>query len=145
MVEMLTVAVVMGTLVRMAVPNLHELLLRARAAEVMGDFDVVRVAAQNYHAEHLQWPDDAYTGQIPPGLEDFLPEGFSFFRMGYSIDWENWVLPSGLPQSPGTKKLLAISIVTDDRALGQALVDVLGGAMAYYVLSDSYTFVVERY
>jgi len=25
------------------------------------------------------------------------------------------------------------------------LVDVLGGAMAYYVLSDSYTFVVERY
>jgi hypothetical protein len=145
MVEMLTVAVVMGTLVRIAVPNFHEILLKARAAEVMGDFDVVRVAVLNYHADHLQWPTDAYTGQVPVGLEEYLPEGFRFFRMGYDLDWENWVLPNGLPRAPGTQALLGISIVTDDRELGQAMVDLLGGAMAHYTLGGSYTFVVERY
>ena len=36
MVEVLTVALVMGTLARMAVPNFHEVLLKARAAEVSG-------------------------------------------------------------------------------------------------------------
>lgn len=145
MVEMLTVAVVMGTLVRMAVPNFHEILLKARAAEVMGDFDVVRTAVLNYHADHLQWPPDAYTGQIPTGLEDYLPAGFSLFRAGYDLDWENWVLPNGLPQAPGAQSVLAISVVTKDRELGQAMVDLLGGAMAHYTLGESYTFVVERY
>ena len=145
MVEVLTVAVVMGTLVRIALPNFHEVLLKARAAEVLGDFDVVRVAVLNYHADRLRWPDDAYTGQIPAGLEPYLPEGFTFFRQGYDLDWENWVLPLGLPQAPGAQALLAISVVTDDRELGQAMVDLLGGAMAHYTLGESYTFVVERY
>ena len=38
MVEVLTVVVVMGTLVRMAVPSFHDVLLKARAAEVLGDY-----------------------------------------------------------------------------------------------------------
>ena len=145
MVEMLTVAVVMGTLVRIAIPNFHEILLRARAAEVFGDFEVVRVAVMSYHADHMQWPEDAYTGQTPKDLEPYLPDGFSFVQAGYSLDWENWVLPNGLPQAPGTQALLGISIVTEDRELGQAMVDLLGGAMAHYTLGQSYTFVVERY
>ena len=35
--EVLTVVVVMGTLVRMAVPSFHDVLLKARATEVLGD------------------------------------------------------------------------------------------------------------
>lgn len=145
LVEVLTVAVVMGTLVRIAIPNFHEIVLKARAAEVLGDFDVVRVAVENYHADHLQWPEDTYTGQIPDGLAEYLPEGFSFFGAGYSLDWENWVLPGGLPQAPNVQAILGISVVTGDRELGQAMVDLLGGAMAHYTLGESYTFVVERY
>lgn len=144
MVEVLTVAVVMGTLVRMAVPNFHEVLLKARAAEVMGDFEVVRVAVLNYNADHLTWPQDGYTGQIPPGLEEYLPENFDFTGPGYRLDWENWVLPNGLPKDPGSGVLLGISVVTEDRELGQAVLDLLGNSMAHYTLGDIYTFVVER-
>lgn len=144
MVEVMTVAVVMGTLVRMALPNFHEILLKARAAEVVGDFEIVRVAVLNYHADHLQWPADAYTGQIPPGLDEYLPNGYQFDQAGYRMDWENWVLPDGLPKHPDTGVLLGISIVTEDRELGQAVIDFLGGAMAHYTLGTKYTFVVER-
>lgn len=50
----LNVAVVMGTLVSIALPNFHEVLVKARAAEAYGDFETVRLAVLNYHAEHLQ-------------------------------------------------------------------------------------------
>lgn len=144
MVELLTVALLMSTLVRMALPNFHEVLMKARAAEVVGDFEVVRVAVLNYHADHLQWPKDGYTGQVPAGLEAYLPDGFRFDRAGYRLDWENWALPGGLPRDPGAGTLLGISVVTEDMALGQAVLDLLGGAMTAYALGDTYTFVVER-
>lgn len=144
MVEVLTVVVVMGTLVRMSVPSFHEVLVRARAAEVIGDFETVRVAVLNYHADHLQWPQDGYAGQVPEGLGPYLPEGFTFQGMGYQLDWENWVLPAGLPQDPEARGILAVSVVTEDRELGEALADILGGGMAHYALGDAYTFVIER-
>ena len=144
MVELLTVGVVMSTLARIAVPNVHEVILKARAAEVMGDIEVVRVAVANYHAKHMAWPADGYTGEIPAGLREFLPEGFSFFQAGYALDWESWDLPGGLPQAPEVRALLGISVVTEDRELGQAVTELFGGASGHYSLGDSYTFVLER-
>lgn len=144
MVELLTVAVVMSTLVRMAIPNFHSVLLKARAAEVVGDFETVRVAVENYHADHLSWPQDGYAGQVPTGLAEYLPDGFSFNRAGYQLDWEYWNLPAGLPKDPDTRSLVGVSIVTDDMALGQAVVDLLGGGMTTYTLGDAYTFIIER-
>lgn len=144
MVEVLTVAVLVSTLARMAVPGFHEVLLKARAAEVAGDVEVVRVAVANYHADRLEWPADGYTGQIPEGLQAYLPEGFSFVRAGYRLDYENWLIPSGLPSNPDIRGLVGVSVVTEDRALGQAVLDLLGGAMAGYALGDACTFVIER-
>jgi hypothetical protein len=144
MVEVLTVAVVMGTLVRIALPNFHDLMLRARAAEVVGNFETVRIAVLNYYLDHREWPADAYTGQIPAGLHEYLPDGYPFDQAGYRLDWENWVLPDGLPMHPETGVLLGLSIVTTDRELGQAVIDFFGSAMANYTLGTKYTFVVER-
>ena len=144
MVEVLTVAVVMGTLVRIALPNFHEVLLRARAAEVVGDFEVVRLAVAGYYTDRGEWPPDSYTGVVPEGLDPYLPDNFSFEGAGYRLDWENWVLPDGLPQAPEVRSLLGISVVTTDRELGQAVLKLLGGGMAAYNLGDAYTFVIER-
>ena len=144
MIEVLTVAVVMGTLVRIALPNVHAALLRARAAEVAGEFETVRLAVLSYQAEHLSWPEDTYVGQVPSGLAEFLPDDFDFRGARYRLDWENWVLPSGLPEHPEIGELLGISVVTEDVELGYAVVDMLGNTMPHYTLGTSYTFVIER-
>ena len=144
LIELLTVAVVMGTLVRISLPNVHDALLGARVAEVVAEFETIRVAVLSYQAEHLQWPDDAYVGQVPSGLAEFLPDNFDFTGERYRLDWENWVLPSGLPKHPETGELLGISVVTKDAELGHAVLDVLGSTMAHYALGTSYTFVIER-
>lgn len=143
MIETLTVAVLVGTLVRVALPNLHDVLLRARAAEVVAEFEAVRLAVLDYRFEHQQWPEDAYVGQLPTGLAYFLPADFTFIGAGYRLDWENWVLPSGLPEHPETGVLLGVSLVTEDDELGYAVVEFLGGTMAHYRLGTSYTFVFD--
>jgi len=143
MVETLTVAVVMGTLARIATPDFHRVVLRARAADVAADFQTVQLAVLGYRADHADWPDDSYAGLVPDGLAPYLPAGFSFVRQGYLLDWEHWDLPDGLPGHPDPGELAGISIVTNDRALGRAVVKLLGRSMPHYSLGSRYTFVVE--
>ena len=143
MVEALTVMMVTSVLVRIAVPNYQDLRLRARAASVVGDFEVVRLAVFNYNADYLTWPEDLGPGTAPDVLEPYLPGGFDFDRGDYLLDWENWTLPGGLPKHPDTRQLLGISINTSDAALGLAVVDLLGSGTAHYSLGETYTFVIE--
>lgn len=143
LVEGLTVMLITGVLVRIAVPNYQDLRLKARAAAVVGDFEVVRVAAYTYNADYLVWPADAGPGEIPDGLYDYLAENFDFDRGDYLLDWENWTLPAGLPKHPNTRRLLGISINTSDEALGMAVMDLLGPSSAHYRLGETYTFVIE--
>lgn len=143
MVEALTAMLITSVLVRIAVPNYQDVRLRAMAASVVGDFEVVRVAAFSYNGEHHVWPSDTGPGTVPEALLPYLPEGFDFDRGAYRIDWENWTLPAGLPNHPNTNVLLGISINTADPGLGQAVLDLLGSANAHYSLGETYTFVIE--
>ncbi len=143
MIEVLTVLMIMSVVVRIGIPNYQEVRLRAEAARVVGDFEVVRVAVFNYNADHHTWPRDFGPGVVPPELRPYLPEGFTFDRGLYELDWENWILPDGLPKHPETKVLLGISVTTPDPALGHAVEDLLGTSMAHYTLGDNYTFVIE--
>ena len=143
MVEALTVMMVTSVLVRIAVPNYQDLRLRVRAASVVGDFEVVKLAVFSYNGDYHIWPEDVGPGEVPGVLGPYLPGGYDFDRGGYLLDWENWTLPGGLPQHPNTRRLLGISIVTSDAALGQAVVDLLGSAWAHYSLGETYTFVIE--
>ena len=105
LVELLTVLMVMGTVGRITLPNVHNLVLNARAQEVANRVALVHLAAVDYMQDHGDWPDDVYAGQIPPGLDAYLPEGFAFEGEGYRLDWENWMVPDGLPDDPGLGEL----------------------------------------
>jgi len=47
LVEMLVSAAIVGILAGLAIPNLRTVLVRARATELAGDMEVVRVAAMS--------------------------------------------------------------------------------------------------
>ena len=103
----------------------------------------MRQADYEYLAEHRGWPGEYGAGYVPPELGPYLPEGFSFNRGRYQLDWEHWILPSGLPSSPDTRAILGVSILTEDSALGAALEDLIGSAFSHFSLAGSYTFVLE--
>ena len=143
LVELLVVAAIVGILAGLAIPNLRTVLLRARATELVGDMDVVRAAALQYNGDHHTWPSETATGAIPSGLPEYLPDNYSFVRNGYQLDFENWALPGGLPGSPGTTKLIGVSVVVTDETLGNALLELLGSAVAFSA-GNKHTVVIDR-
>ncbi len=143
LVELLVVTAIVGILAGLAIPNLRTMILRARAAEVAGDLEVVRVAALNYNAQNHSWPTEAAVGNVPSGLDIFLPDNFSFDGNGYQLDFENWSLPSGLPGDPGTRTLIGVSVSTADAQLGNALIEFMGGAIVFSV-GNTHTIVIDR-
>ena len=143
LIEVMIVAAVVGILAGLAIPNLRTMLYKARAVEIAGEMDVVRVAALQYNANNLVWPAESAAGTIPVGMEPFLPENYSFTKDGYQLDYENWALPSGLPGDPNAQALIGVSVVVDDDVMGNALVEFLGNAIIISV-STTHTIAIDR-
>ena len=140
LVEVVTVMMIVSALTRLALPQMQEVLTRARATEVRASFSVVQEAATRLSIENQPWPDDTDAGVVPPELIDMLPANFSFDRERYQLDWEHWILPSGMPGDPSVRGLIGISITTPDRALGVALMDLIP-TNAKFELGETYTFI----
>lgn len=142
LVELMMVVMIVGILARIAMPSYQTLMLRERAAEAVGDINAIRVAALSYNARTGQWPADVNPGILPSELGPYLGEQFSFVRTGYSLDWDHWRLPDGSPGRPGVDVLLGVSIATEDAALGEALVDLVGESTARFTIAEHYTFII---
>ena len=143
LIELLIVASIIGIVAGLAIPNLRTMIYRARAAEVAGVLDVVRVAALSYNGQHHTWPSEAGSGSIPAGLSEFLPDNFSFDGDGYTIDYENWSLPGGLPGDPSTTRLIGVSVSADTDDLGNAIWEFYGSAIVFSV-GNTHTIVIDR-
>ena len=90
LMELAVVALIVNILVALALPNLKMALLKARAVDAVADLEVLRVGVFGYMAEHNQWPPDAAVGVVPAGLGVHLPEGFSFEKENYTLNYDNW-------------------------------------------------------
>ena len=143
LIELLTALLIVATLVRISVPQVNRVLLRARAASIIADMHVIRTSATAYLGDYHAWPADGETGTVPTGMDQYLPDGFSFDKGWYQLDWENWILPSGLPKNPETKVLLGVSVVTEDAYLANAVLGLLGNNWSRYTLGNSYTIILE--
>ncbi len=134
---------IVGILAGLAIPNIRTMQLRARAAEVAGDVDVVRVATVSYNGDVHAWPADAPQGSVPPELSGFLPEGFSFQGNGYELKFENFALPGGLPFEPQTTQIIAVTVVSETDELSNAIHELLSGSI---IASAGlvHTFLIDR-
>ena len=142
LVELIVVLAVVSILTRIALPHFEEAVIRARAVAALGDVEVVRTAAANYHARTNEWPAEAPVGQVPPELVNDLPEGFSFDRGQYQLDWDRFSLPLGLATWPESRMLLGVSVATPDEMLGNAVAALVGNG-GWYSLGHSNTFLIE--
>lgn len=129
LIELLVAVSIVGILAGLAIPNMRNVTFRARATAVFGDLNVVRQATLDYNADLNSWPSEVAAGVVPPGLEAFLPEGFSFAGEGYELDFENLTLPLGLPSDPSVTRMVGMAVTAPDDALSNAIAEVLGGAI----------------
>ncbi|MBW3533694.1 MAG: prepilin-type N-terminal cleavage/methylation domain-containing protein [Gemmatimonadetes bacterium] len=130
LVELMVVVVIVSILAAIAIPNYRLMITKARAAEALGDVDVVYVAATSHMANQHTWPQDAASGTVPPDMDGYLPDDFSFAGEGYELDWDNG------------GGLVGIAIVTDNTDLGNALLSLVG-PNAWFVSGNRYMRVLE--
>ena len=119
LMELAVVALIVNILVALALPNLKMALLKARAVDAVADLEVLRVGVLSYQAENNQWPPDATVGVVPSGLDVHLPEGFSFEKENYTLNYDNWT----------TNSPYFIAVTAEDLSdplLGAAMLDLLG-------------------
>ena len=135
LIGLLTFAIV----VRVALPQIVELWVQARAEAIRDEVEAVRQAAQRFNDDRGRWPADAGLGETPSDLAPFLPTDFSFQGDGYRLDWEHWTLPAGLPTDPTVTTLVGISITTNRTAVALAAIGMLGDG-ATFRLGDTFTF-----
>lgn len=143
LIELLVTVSIVGILAGLAIPNLRNMQFRARAVQVAGDIEVVKVATVSFNGDMHAWPADATLGTVPPELTGFLPDGFSFQGDGYELKFENYSLPLGLPFDPSTRQLIAVSVTADDDELSNAIAELLGGTLVFSV-GRTHTILIDR-
>jgi prepilin-type N-terminal cleavage/methylation domain-containing protein len=143
LVEMLMAVSIVGILAGLAIPNMRNMTFRARATTVAADLEVLRIATLNYNGDQHGWPADAPAGVVPPELNGFLPDGFSFDGNGYQLDFENLSFPTGLPGDPTTTQLIAANVTSADDRLHNAIGELLGGNIVASV-GTTHTVVIDR-
>jgi prepilin-type N-terminal cleavage/methylation domain-containing protein len=135
LVELLVVVLIIAILTTIAVPNMRGALMRARAAEAVGDLQVLRVAVLQYLGDKHQWPPDASVGVVPTGLADYLPDGWTMTKENYQMNYDNWT-------SVGQVDFIAVTVEVADTDFGSYVVDMLG-PNAWTDGSFKFTWVIE--
>ena len=141
-IEILIVMIIVGLLVKIAFPRYHEMKRQATAGKAAGDYNALKLAAYAYHTEFQTWPAEVGAGTVPPELVDDLPEGFNFNRGEYTLDWQNWQLPNGLPQFPALNMIMAVTFTTSDSLLALTILNKLGSRVLHFTSGNSTTFVI---
>ncbi len=132
LIELLVVMLVVSILVAIAQPKLTEVIVKARAADVITDMQIVRLAAFNYQSDLQVWPSDVASGIVPPGLENYLPDGFDLVKDDFTLDYENW---------GGSPFTIGVTLITADSVLGRTALQML--ASPKWNSGDKYTWVIE--
>ena len=65
LIELMTVMAVIGLLAALGIPRYRDMKRRAFYANVVSDFNTVRVAAYNYFADNATYPPDGGSGAPP--------------------------------------------------------------------------------
>src|SRR5690606_21214912 len=73
LIELLGVGAIVGILTGLAIPNMRTVVVRARAADVAADLDVVRVATLQSNADAHVWAAESSAGLTPADVVDYLP------------------------------------------------------------------------
>lgn len=97
LLEAACVIAIIGSVAAIAVPKAEQLRSARDAETVATDVETVRAAVYAFHSDSTYFPPEAPQGDIPVGLEPYLPPRFSFRRPWGTLEYKNW--PASVPFS----------------------------------------------
>ena len=112
LIELMTVMAVIGLLAAIGIPRYREMKRRAYFANIVSDFNTVRVASYNYFADNSTYPPDGSAGTPPAAMIPYLPQNFKFDNGIYTLDYDVWPSPLN-PQ----QLVVGVTVTSDDQEL----------------------------
>lgn len=110
-VEVVLVLALFATLAGVGWPIVEHLVVRREADAAIAHVERVRAEAEAYAREVGRWPTEAPPGEVPDELVGRLGPDASFDGSGYTLDWDVWPLPRGLPSAPEVGSVAGITVV----------------------------------
>ena len=138
LVELMVAVTICAVLAAIAVPKYREMRRRATAAQIMGDFDVVRHAALSFYVDSQYFPEEPGGTTVPPGLAKYLPNGFSMVRPEWTMEYENVSTSGELSKST---QVVGLTFTTADTNLGRTAMKLIGNAPSF-TTGSKYTFLI---
>ena len=136
LIELMTVMAVIGLLAALGIPRYRDMKRRGYSANVISDFNTVRVAAFTYFADNATYPPDGGSGTPPAVLVPYLPQAFSFSGEHYMLDYDVW--PSPLNPS---QLVVGITVTSSDQELVNMVARTIqAGGMGINV-GNGYTYI----
>ena len=136
LIELLTVMAVIALLAAIALPRYRDMKRRAYSANIVSDFNTVRVAAYNYFADNNTYPPDGGSGAPPAVMIPYLPQNFTFSNGQYTLDYDVW--PSPLNPS---QLVVGVTVTSGDQELVNMVArNVQAGGMGINV-GNGYTYI----
>lgn len=90
LIELLIVLAVIGVLATIALPYYWDTRYRAIAANIVADYNNIRVASLAYHATSATLPATHAWSAVPVEFKPMLPDSFGFGRGAYEYRWYLW-------------------------------------------------------
>ena len=126
-------------------PTIRKTSVRRRAERAAHDIELVTNAAMTIHARSGGWPEDAVSGHVPRSMAPVLPQGFTFEREAYTLDWDRWQLADDTRPGAGTSMFAGVSVTVRDpgfralvaRAVGERRANLTVGDRVTWSLSDA--------
>lgn len=131
-VELLVAMIVFSILAGISLLRYKDLRNHAVAAAVASDLNGIRLAAYNHWADRESWPADAAPGVTPAALVPYLPQGFSFTKPGYTLDWEGG----------GGAFQAGVVVTATDPGLMAILARRLGNNSPFFIVGATLTYVI---
>lgn len=121
LIELLSTLTIVAILAQVALPAMATMKRKADAAHVVGDLNVIRVAAFDHYAGLGFFPATQPWATPPGTMINSLPRGFSWTYKSVQYRWHRFPLPGGVPGNPGQSALIAVEVQSTDVRLMAAI------------------------
>jgi hypothetical protein len=137
--EVVSVLVIIGTVVALAVPKSAEIKRAGTAQQLLGDVESMRKAVYRFYSDSAYFPVQVPGQQVPDGLRPYLPRGFALTRPYGSLDYRNW--PIAVPDTTATRapNVVGVTVTVKDGRIGSAAV-ARAGDLSRFAIGNRYTF-----